>query len=30
MVLVPELHDKDAVLKTAGLQKAETLGQNIL
>ena len=30
MELVPGLHDKDAVLSTEGLQKAEMLGQTLL
>lgn len=30
IVLVPGLHDKDDILKTDGLQRAESLGQKIL
>ena len=30
IVIVPGLHDKDDILKTDGLKKAETLGKNIV
>jgi len=29
VIIVPGLHDKDEILKTDGLQRAETLGKNI-
>jgi len=30
IIIVPGLHDKDDILKTDGLQRAETLGKNIV
>jgi multimeric flavodoxin WrbA len=30
VIIVPGLHDKDEILKTDGLQKAQTLGKNIV